>query len=193
MTEPTRRDAYAFDLVWLSVGFAAIFAVQMAALEFARYGCAFCRPFYHRICHLARGRDGFVGGEAAFPAGGLAHDRDYRDSADPSGPGPALRLRSLLLVCFSQQNSFYSRSEIGLHGRVSGVRGAPNERRFDRDVTTPPTFVSIIYDESDEICLDPSARSQEWSTLHQQQIEMVANPHFSPALRFEERCLMRSP
>jgi hypothetical protein len=32
-------------------------------------------------------------------------------------------------------------------------------------VTTPPTFVSIIYDESDEILLDPSARSPEWRTF----------------------------
>jgi hypothetical protein len=44
-------------------------------------------------------------------------------------------------------------------------------------VTTPPTFVSIIYHESDEILLDPSARSPEWRTLHQQQIEIAASSY----------------
>lgn len=41
-------------------------------------------------------------------------------------------------------------------------------------VTTPPRYASIVYDESDEIGLNPADRSEDWKSRHRAQLEFAS-------------------
>ena len=184
--------AYAFHLVWLAIGLTAIFVVQMTVLEFfpmpkgglgfgLRLALNFAVPFVGF----------FVIGFAiwlAVAAMLASIKRRFRRAASLIIAIIAIPLAALVLGRLFIFDPYYwyvvaNKDRFTAEAKAASKATSPAFAVLEsRDVsfglaTNPPTFISIIYDESDEIGLDPSARSPEWRTVHQQQIERAAGSY----------------
>lgn len=182
-------DAYAFHLVWLAIGLTTIFNVQMMALKFfpmPKGGVGFglrlsldlaAPPVFFGLLGFAIW--------LAVAAMLAAIKRRFRRAASLIIAIIAIPLAGLVLGRLFIFDPYYwyvvaNKDRFTAEAKAASKAGSPAFAVLEtRDVsigmvTTPPTFVSIIYDESDGIGFDPSARSQEWRNLHHEQIELAA-------------------
>ena len=181
-------DAYAFHLVWLAIGLTTIFNVQMMALKF--FPCQKGRGIWPAPI-LGFGGSACVLGLLGFAiwlavaAMLAAIKRRFRRAASLIIAIIATPLAGLVLGRLFIFDPYYwyvvaNKDRFTAEAKAASKAGSPAFAVLEtRDVsigmvTTPPTFVSIIYDESDGIGFDPSARSQEWRNLHHEQIELAA-------------------
>lgn len=182
MAEHRRVDAYAFHLVWLAIGFTTIYMVQMTVLEFfpmPKAGVGFGLRLALDMAVPFVGL--FITGFAIWLAVAMvlaAVKRHFRRTASLIAAIIAIPLAGLVLGRLFIFDPYYWYVVVHHDHFTAEAKSASKAGSLafavleTRDVsigmvTNPPTYISIIYDESDEIGLDPSARSQEWRTLHQ--------------------------
>ena len=190
MAEHRRVDTYAFHLVWLAIGLTTIFVVQMTVLEFfpmPKGGLGFGLRLALDLAVPFVGI--FVTGFAiwlAVAAVLASIKRRFRRAASHVIAIIAIPLAALILGRLFIFDPYYwyvvaHKDRFIAEAKAASKSGSPSFAVLEtRDVsfglaTNPPTFISIIYDESDEIGLDPLARSQEWRTVHQEQIDLAAS------------------
>lgn len=189
MAEHRRVDAYAFHLVWLAIGTTTVFMAQMRVLEFfpqPREGVGFALRLALDFAAplVFFGLLGFAVW-LAVAAMLAAIKRRFRRAASLVIAIVAIPLAGLVLGRLFIFDPYYwyvvaNKDRFTAEAKAASKEGSPAFAVLEsRDVsfglaTNPPTFASIIYDESGEIGLDASARSPEWRTLHQQQIESAA-------------------
>ncbi|MGO9545862.1 MAG: hypothetical protein ACLPPF_13870 [Rhodomicrobium sp.] len=199
MADQVRTDTCAWRLIWAWTGLAAVFAAQMKALEFlpsmppkagiafgARLALDLALPFIF-LCLC-----GFAIWLVAGAVLALIKRRVRRGLSFIF----AIIAIPLLFVMQARLNMFdpyywYVLANVASFetqaksiSRAGAVAFAVVETRDVSIgiVTAPPRYASIVYDESDEIGLDPADRSADWRVRNQARLEPATAGYLEPWL-----------